>query len=314
MATSAFILVAHYVVGLCFGLTLVVIINFALIRGWRTDGIISHRILYLVAFFNSVYAQVKIVQMNGSHDDNCIIAENLSVFFYHGSNTLQFIYYMARYREVYGGSWSLLFPALTTVVYAAGIPLSIILNETSIAPDNSCIVTHPRVSSLLPLITAFIVAAYMMVMFLTPFVQQSLKTKGDQNSRLMFVARNLFITNTIAILFNMFFNISLITPLEQYAPMLSMIDLTINIVMVCLPYFLTRLRGSTGQWSSTPHSADIPRDHISHHSHHECGPASPANYYQERFGNPGGHKLSGDSKEGEIPLVLVNKRFQNVDY
>ncbi|KAK9712416.1 hypothetical protein K7432_007171 [Basidiobolus ranarum] len=318
MAPSTFILLSHYVVGMCFGLTLVIIVNFALIRGWRTDGIVSHRILYLVAFLNCVYAQVKIVQMNGAQDSNCVIAENLSLFFYHGSNTLQFIYYMVRYREVYGGKWSLVFPVLVTIAYAIGIPVGILLNETSIAPDGSCAVIHHQVSSFLPLITSFITSAYMMIMFLTPFIQQSLKTRSDQNSRLISVARNLFVTNSIAITYNMFFNISLITPLGQYAPMLSMIDLTINLLMVCLPYFLTRLSASqrpSMQWSTGHHSTEPPREHSSHRSNHDDRePGHATSFYQGGFRTPSGQKGSNESKEGEIPLVLVDTRFQISDY
>ncbi|KAK9708349.1 hypothetical protein K7432_009689 [Basidiobolus ranarum] len=307
MADGIFIPIAHYVVGICLGLTLVVAASFAFIRGWRTSGIMSHRILYFVALFNCVYAQVKIVQMNGgSQDNHCGVAENLSVFFYHGSNSLQFVYYMVRYKEVYGGTWSLLFPAIVGVVYAAGIPMSIVLNETQIAPNGSCSVVHPRISSLLPLVTAFILSVYMMCMFLAPFVRQCLKSKAEQNSQLVFVARNLFVTNSIAITFNMFFNLSLITPLEQYAPLLSMVDLTINFLMVCLPYFLTRLcapHGNSFRWTADNHY-----DETTHREHDESGSRNPSKYHQEIFHASPNSKTSDEN--GEVPLVLLNTRFQ----
>ncbi|KAK9712361.1 hypothetical protein K7432_007214 [Basidiobolus ranarum] len=316
MANPLFLSIAHYVVGICFGLTFIVAIIFAFIRGWRTSGIISHRILYFVALFNCVYAQVKIVQMNGAKNDHCIVAENLSVFFYHGSNTLQFVYYMVRYKEVYGGTWSLAFPIMTALVYAAGIPVSIVLNDTQIAPDGSCSVIHPRVSSLLPLVTAFLISGYMMCMFLAPFVQQCLRTKENQNTQLAFVARNLFVTNSVAITFNMFFNLSLITPLEQYAPLLSMVDLTINFLMVCLPYFLTRMytpHGHSFRWSREDQFDDSIRingEHNLHQSDHgDREPHNSSKYYQSEFRNVLSHKASDEN--GEVPLVPLSARFQS---
>ncbi|ORX88911.1 hypothetical protein K493DRAFT_410746 [Basidiobolus meristosporus CBS 931.73] len=245
--------------------------------------------------------------MNGAHDNRCVVAENLSVFFYHGSNTLQYIYYVTRYREVYGGMWSLALPVFVIIVYAAGIPLSIILNETAIAADGSCSVIHPPISSFLPLTASFMVSVYMLIMFLAPFVKQCMLPSEDRNPQLVFVARNLFITNTIAICFNIFFNLSLITPLEQYAPLLSMVDLTINYLMVCLPYFLTRLctaRGNSFRWTA---ENQHDRETTLHQSDHCEGGASKYHHseYGHQFPNSSSRKSSDEN--GVIPLVAVHK-------
>ncbi|ORX98095.1 hypothetical protein K493DRAFT_313790 [Basidiobolus meristosporus CBS 931.73] len=223
---------------------------------------------------------------------------------------------MVRYKEVYGGTWLLVLPIVTTVVYAAGIPVSIILNATQINPDGSCSVIHPQVSSLLPLVTAFIISVYMMSMFLAPFVQQCLRSKENQNPQLAFVARNLFVTNSIAITFNMFFNISLITPLEQYAPLLSMVDLTVNFLMVCLPYFLTRLytpHGHSFRWTCEDQFNDSSRineeNNLQHRDDGSRDAHSSDKYYHSEFTNTLNHKISDEN--GEVPLVPLSIRIQS---
>ncbi|ORX93188.1 hypothetical protein K493DRAFT_316128 [Basidiobolus meristosporus CBS 931.73] len=246
--------VSSYIVGICFGIILVTAILLVVVRGWTAaPGMTSHRILYFVALSSCVYAQVKMVQLNSQVRDKCIFAEDLSIIFYHGSNTLQLVFYILRYREVFHGVWVLLIPSLITLVYASSIPIAAVLNHSEVEPEGACYVNHPTISAYLPLSTNFAGSAYMLVLFLFPFVKPLFKREGDRLREIATVSCSLFLTNSLAILFNIFFNISLTTSLGPNAPILSMIDLTVNFVMVCLPYFLSQLRkNSSGRdWSST---------------------------------------------------------------
>ncbi|KAK9761888.1 hypothetical protein K7432_012867 [Basidiobolus ranarum] len=243
--------VSSYIIGACFGIIVVTVILFAFVRGWTaSSGITSHRILYFIALSDCVYSQVKMVQLNSERGKDCIVAENLSLIFYHGSNTLQLIFYILRYREIFQGFWSLMFPSIATLLYASAIPIAAVFNHPNIDPSGVCTVIHPAVSAYLPLATNFLASVYMLALFLFPFLKPLFKREGLKLRQIAAVSCNLFITNSIAIIFNIFFNFSLTTSLNIYAPLLSMIDLTVNFTMVCSPYFLSRLHRSCSEQHS----------------------------------------------------------------
>ncbi|KAK9719434.1 hypothetical protein K7432_004770 [Basidiobolus ranarum] len=255
---------SSYVVGTCFGITIVTTISLAFIRGWRSySGITSHRILYFVALSNCIYSQIKITQLNGEKGADCKTAENLSLIFYHGSNTIQLLFYILRYKEVFQRVSLLIIPSIITLIYTSSIPVAILLNQSTVKEDGVCFVNHPIISGYLPLVTNFLASTYMLCLFLTPFCSFLCKRERNKLCSIARASYNLLITNSIAIISNILFNLSLTTSLNTCAPMLSMIDLTLNFIMVCLPYFLSKFLKTPDELSITWSNEELGGNSIS---------------------------------------------------
>lgn len=230
-----------YGVGLSFGIVLCTLIAFhiSVARSKMTfslrDGT-SLKLVWFMGLFNIAYFVVKFFQMNGINND-CGTQEALSVAFYLGSNLILYLFYVSRYIEVYGWKANVLVPVLVLIlVFAAAIPVSILSNVTLIK-GGTCEVYHPPISALFPSITCFIISAYMMALFLYPLFQSINFTSDARKKRL---ALNIFGTNFIALVSTVLFNATLSTPAGAYAPLTSSLDLMINFLMVCLPYFLVK--------------------------------------------------------------------------
>ena len=256
-------------VGVTFGVTISCAFAFSKLVGFGSFGFtqISKKLILLLAIFDITYFQIKVPQMNGINQD-CGTQEALSVFFYLGSNVILYSFFLARYCEVY--RWAnYLWPVVVLVLaFASSIPISIVSNVTTIAPDGSCGVYHPPVSAYMPSALCFAISVYMLALFITPLLSTE---QFKLNAKQLKMAKLIFYTNSAAIISTVLFNATLSVPaIGKYAPLTSSMDLMNNYCMVCWPYFsacLTKLdnaestinSGATSQGGAKRKLSAVPR-------------------------------------------------------
>lgn len=231
-------------VGVAFGVTISCAFAFYMLIGFGELGLkqISKKLILLLAIFDIIYYQIKVPQMNGVNND-CGTQEALSVFFYLGANVILYLFFLARYCEVYNWANYLWPVAVLIVVFAISIPISIVSNVTTIAPDGSCGVYHPPISAYMPSSLCFAISVYMLALFLTPLLSTA---QFKLSPKQLHMAKLIFFTNMVAIISTVLFNATLSVPeIGKYAPLTSSLDLMINYCMMCWPYFsaaLTKLQ------------------------------------------------------------------------
>ncbi|KAJ3078529.1 hypothetical protein HK102_004428 [Quaeritorhiza haematococci] len=229
-----------YGVGISFGITLCSAVAYHFLKGWGPNDAkhVSQKVPYFIALVDVMYYVVKLFQMNGINND-CGTHETLSVTFYLGSLTLLFVFYIVRYREMYGTDKIRLgLLSISTLAFATAIPISVASNVTTYQ-DGVCAVYHPPISSYLPTITAFITSVLNIIFFMEPLVRA---VSFNLSRRTRSVAIFLFLTNLIAVISTLLFNFSLQYPdIAKYAPLTSSLDLMVNHVMVIVPYMRAQI-------------------------------------------------------------------------
>jgi hypothetical protein len=229
-------------IGVACGVTLCYAFFFFLLVGFGPLSLSSQipkKLILLLAIFDVTYFQIKLPQMNSVNND-CGTQEALSVFFYLGSHVLLYIFFVARYCEVY--DWDkYLWPVIALIVgFAVSIPISIKNNVTLVAEDGSCAVFHPPISAYLPSTLCFAISVYMLALFVAPLL--STTTEDRMNAKQLKTAQLVFLTSTVSIISTVLFHATLAVPeIEKYAPLTSSLDLMINYVMVCWPYISASL-------------------------------------------------------------------------
>lgn len=150
-----------------------------------------------------------------------------------------YIFFLLRYIEVYLMTWRVIPVGICIAVFTASIPISILSNETK-RVGTTCRVEHSDISAWLPAGASIALAILIVVLFLEPILS---------NASGLFVADKkvrragylVFLSMTFAAAFTVFFHVSLATPLEKFAPVLSSIDATINLASMTIPHFYVRL-------------------------------------------------------------------------
>lgn len=264
--------------GACLGVILMLGGSFALFRPRKKNAYTMSAVCVLmVVILDVCYCILKLMQLNHPQipEYGCVALEEYSVVLFLSSHCCMYSFYILRYKEVYGVCKMLLVMVLLVVVNLVAIPVSLTTNEIILGDDGGCIIKHRQVSYYYPMIIAVLVNVTMTTLFVKPMLK-------SVNTHTRKVGKTLALTNFIATAGTVTFYITLATPADVYAPLLSAADLTNNLMMATLPYLLKAGRAAKRAVTLTPSSTRPPKRDKWHKlfTHNQAGTemsASPKN-------------------------------------
>ena len=96
------------------------------------------------------------------------------------------------------------------------------------------------------MVLSFVISVYLIALFLIPLIKiiranAELKDSTPNPNYYNRISWTILLTSTTALISTSFFNGTLSTPIGDYAPLVSALDLMVNHAMMILPYLMSKL-------------------------------------------------------------------------